>query len=782
MADQKNYSPSGLNELFPLDPSQWEDQNPMSLAPVAFKQGFQPGQVSFWNGWDWAIPGALRGGLNDAWIAATSPYNAFMGKLTPQQMHEAAMRGVSGVMGASSLASAPEGVLASGFAGGKGVKLNPDAKREKNLWNEFTQAYMNMSDLWSVHPGNIGKKGTKIELKGLGHDEPYTPSSPIFTQPLEELQKAHDAYHDFAGWNIENPQYGKDIDEFVKNKAAAAKPKEKDPFEQVPWEPDVPEKEPGVHYPGFGDEDTAHAALIQKYGELKDFMTVNPWINLDPKSLEKGQVPKLWDSTFKEEYVPKAGYGKGVFADFQNAYSKYNEAIGGLNSYADGNQILEELDWHHANGKGMFAAPAKSTSKPGTVASKSVEAQWLENHPKEKMRDYTPSELDWEYNKEYLEYGKHALPDNAFTSRGDFQQKFDAAPLVHLSKRDFMNLNYSTAMSYLAMGADKGGPQALGRLQDSFGHRRDVGRIKTDLLEGQTAPPIVVRWEDEYGDTQTRLLAGNTRLSVGAAHGLNVPVKMIDLRKGQGADLTPPLNKEESAANFAKWFEGSQAVDENGKPLMFVHATGAHNLEAFDPQKNQVHSGGARNFFSVTSNPEFANNWTGGKSGPRTHYPLLVSAKNPGDFRKPEHVEKALNWLKANKYKDYMADGYSTADAEHYAAQYIKDAKHGVENGHWDYWENPEMWNALGWDGAFMKENVEDKTLNMAIPKPSQLKSIFNKGTWNPNDPRILHSGGSFLGGALAPMFTAVDHDPWSEEYKTKVREKESAKKKRSGK
>lgn len=161
----------------------------------------------------------------------------------------------------------------------------------------------------------------------------------------------------------------------------------------------------------------------------------------------------------------------------------------------------------------------------------------LERHTA--MRDYTPKELDWEYNREYMVYAKPSFP-SAFSSREDFQRQYDAAPLVHLDEGQLRSLNNSMAATGL------GKNEAW--VHSTFGHRRDTGRILTAMKEGKTAPPIVLK-----NGNSMFLMAGQTRLAAGMALGRSIPVKLIDVSKSK-------VVKEAAGHPF----RGNQYVDVGG--------------------------------------------------------------------------------------------------------------------------------------------------------------------------------------------------------------------------
>ena len=62
------------------------------------------------------------------------------------------------------------------------------------------------------------------------------------------------------------------------------------------------------------------------------------------------------------------------------------------------------------------------------------------------MRAYTATEMDWEYEVEYLKYSFAAFP-SAFASRDDFQAQYDAAPCRQLTYKEYVNLGNSMAHS-----------------------------------------------------------------------------------------------------------------------------------------------------------------------------------------------------------------------------------------------------------------------------------------------------------------------------------------------
>ena len=143
----------------------------------------------------------------------------------------------------------------------------------------------------------------------------------------------------------------------------------------------------------------------------------------------------------------------------------------------------------------------------------------IENHPIDKMRDYTKEEFPWEY-REYTKYASSRFP-HAFKDADHFSKEYKKAPLKHLSSDEIKKLEYSTASGYLHDGPIN---RKLSDAKGEFGHRRDVDKISHGIDHEKMPPPIVLKHSGGM-----RILGGNTRLSVGLAKNKNLPVKIIDI-------------------------------------------------------------------------------------------------------------------------------------------------------------------------------------------------------------------------------------------------------------
>lgn len=169
-------------------------------------------------------------------------------------------------------------------------------------------------------------------------------------------------------------------------------------------------------------------------------------------------------------------------------------------------------------------------------------------------------------------------------------------------------------------------------------------------------------------------------------------------RYGQGAD--PRSNPA-----FREWFGASKVVDAEGRPLVVYHGTSHTDIEAFLPKgggddsarvlawyREKVKNNdriGYMNFRSgsfFSPKPDYAGNYTNEGSG--TMYPVYIKAENP-------------------IYYDMVTRKVTGTDP------------------------------ARSPDALILTENGEINEI--AVIDPAQIKSVANRGTFDPNDPRILY-------------------------------------------
>ena len=220
---------------------------------------------------------------------------------------------------------------------------------------------------------------------------------------------------------------------------------------------------------------------------------------------------------------------------------------------------------------------------------------------------------------------------------------------------------------------------------------------------------------------------------------------------GGKASLSAPKTPE-----FKQWFGKSKIVGRDGKPKVMYHGT-ARDITEFRPKQ--------ANAIFVTDNPEFAasfsdlsENWMvdhaeefftpeqikkfkaqtrkiRAKEGPLPAedkfnellkdnlptkgniLPVFVKAEDPFDYANPNHIKRLKEWI----------DDFDTLQK--------------ISRGSWQTIESPRVQQALEQEGFDSFYVLEGGHKNLAVYKPSQIKSATgNQGTFDINNPDIRYS------------------------------------------
>lgn len=146
---------------------------------------------------------------------------------------------------------------------------------------------------------------------------------------------------------------------------------------------------------------------------------------------------------------------------------------------------------------------------------------------------------------------------------------------------------------------------------------------------------------------------------------------------------------------FRAWFGDSKVVDEQGQPLVVYHGTGAQEFSEFYPNQHFGQASQANKLIEFTVEAE-TNLASRGEPSQRPHnyrvIPVYLSIQNP------------------LRVKDMGSDWKFT----------ILDAMRD------------------GYDGLVYENMVEGKGDSYIAFSPSQIKSTFNQGTFDPDNPNIL--------------------------------------------
>ncbi len=196
---------------------------------------------------------------------------------------------------------------------------------------------------------------------------------------------------------------------------------------------------------------------------------------------------------------------------------------------------------------------------------------------------------------------------------------------------------------------------------------------------------------------------------------------------GQSAGLLQSQNE-----NLRKAFKESKVLTESGDPLPMYHGTGK-DFDAFQENRRGIHF--------LSPSPQFANKYAGGEysvavgESPNI-MPVYVNAKNPFDFENKKHVNAVA--VKAGLTPNAISE---------------------VKKGLWSRIEDRTILDAikkLGFDGVYVKE---EGVKNLGVFAPEQIKSIFNRGTFDFKDPRMLYGGG-LIGGTQVDIPKNQENKP----------------------
>jgi hypothetical protein len=183
-----------------------------------------------------------------------------------------------------------------------------------------------------------------------------------------------------------------------------------------------------------------------------------------------------------------------------------------------------------------------------------------------------------------------------------------------------------------------------------------------------------------------------------------------------GADIPIPKAPKIESKAFKNWFGESKVVDAAGKPITVFHGT-KDNIESFmKGQPNKKDAGWLGDGFYFTDNPELASTYAEYlKQGPEgaNVMPVYLSLKNP--------YEATIKDKEFLMMADRRGDKQALKD---FTDKLIKDGHDGVVL---DY--KKQM-------------GVTDPVKEYVVFKPEQIKSVFNKGEFDPNNPNLLLGAG----------------------------------------
>jgi hypothetical protein len=217
----------------------------------------------------------------------------------------------------------------------------------------------------------------------------------------------------------------------------------------------------------------------------------------------------------------------------------------------------------------------------------------------------------------------------------------------------------------------------------------------------------------------------------------------ILLQDAAGADVPVMKAPKIESKAFKNWFTDSKVVDEDNKPIVVYHARRG-DFEAFDPLMAEGKSADTGTFF--TASPDVAATYN--TSSEHNIVPAYLSLKKPFivDFN-------GANWNDAGQDALVkLPDGTDDDLLSYFGARWDEFvstddvARLAREQGY----DGAIIRNVIdhGPAGRFASKEAEKPTDIYVAFKPQQIKSVMNKGTFDPDDPRMLYGAG----GAGAAM------------------------------
>lgn len=222
---------------------------------------------------------------------------------------------------------------------------------------------------------------------------------------------------------------------------------------------------------------------------------------------------------------------------------------------------------------------------------------------------------------------------------------------------------------------------------------------------------------------------------------------------------------------FKKWFGESKMVDEDGRPIVFLHGTYTDtDFESFDltfaGTRKESDTGflGRGLYFSQKpdeasqysaeiwlNDPRYAERFPEGRRSPR-HIPVYLKIENPfvisADLSDSIGVAYGVHGKVGDKAMREILGGKTLKEWENIVYDPGGLDKYGEENGGIRMSEESfaaiqqfrdgfsEYLKREGYDGIYANGGKE-----VVVFDPTQVKSVFNRGTFDPNDPRILAQG-----------------------------------------
>ncbi|TNE66850.1 MAG: PLxRFG domain-containing protein [Rhodobacteraceae bacterium] len=208
---------------------------------------------------------------------------------------------------------------------------------------------------------------------------------------------------------------------------------------------------------------------------------------------------------------------------------------------------------------------------------------------------------------------------------------------------------------------------------------------------------------------------------------------------GRGEERTM-LNT--TTKEFKAWFGDSKVVDENGKPLVVYHGTYADVTDAefaFEFGHDFGWDPIGSNAFFFSEPGDMAKSY---QEGGREVAEVYLQSKNPLDLTSPEGIsllneaiEAEDKYLRGEAYGLYLSKPVLLeGNLWEQILEQEPDAPNDVMNGLIS-WAKSEGFDAI----KMLDAGRGSEGVAWAVFDPTQIKSIYNRGTFDPDDDRIMY-------------------------------------------
>lgn len=233
-----------------------------------------------------------------------------------------------------------------------------------------------------------------------------------------------------------------------------------------------------------------------------------------------------------------------------------------------------------------------------------------------------------------------------------------------------------------------------------------IARVKSMVSKNDTVMPYLKNLEDLRARVRDEVATPYFQNAMGEKQFVDTFGKQWQepAAKAKGEVSTRAAGVTDTR-EFRQWFGDSKVVDEQGKPLVVYHGTGA-DFNAFDKGKIGSNYGADKEGFFFTSNPKeaewAANDAVNNLGGAEQIYPTYLNIEKPFEIN---GVSMSSSFVDNNK------------------EALLREARAG------------------GFDGIIVTDKNGQKTY-IAF-EPEQIKSVYNRGTWDTTNPDIRFKLGS---------------------------------------